>query len=74
MNNSKKKYPIFEIFFIIAIVSIVSFIVFASNDESDNTINGCPGDKTFNEMTKEEEEACRKYFEEKFESGEWSFE
>lgn len=49
-----------------------------SNDSTNNSssnsnyIRGCPQHKTWDEMTSKERKACQEYFEDQFESGEWS--
>lgn len=45
-----------------------------SNNSSSNSnyIKGCPQHKTWDEMTSKERKACQEYFEDQFESSEWS--
>ena len=46
----------------------------STNNSSSNSnyIKGCPQHKTWDEMTSKERKACQEYFEDQFESGEWS--
>lgn len=43
------------------------------DDTSSSYVDGCPQNKTWDEMTSHERKACEEYFESKFKSGEWSF-
>mgnify|MGYP004465042085 CR=1 FL=1 len=72
MNRQKNGSTIFAL---IALFLLFTLVSSCSKSDEDTTMSnsGCPGKKTWDEMTSKERKACEKYFESKFESGEWKF-